>query len=99
MNMFGLSNSALIAIYVGGVFLLPILFGIWQRDRKITLGDDILPFFFIAVLWPAGVALIVFFGAICLALVVPVWVFRLLTSLGVKMGNWIETARRRKKYN
>lgn len=90
-------EAVLLSVYVLGLVVFPIIFGWWRRNEKLDMFDDIVPFFFIAALWPAGVALTVFFGAVCLALVVPVWLFRLLAFLGVKMGNWIENAKKKRR--
>lgn len=90
-------EAVLLSVYVLGLVVFPIIFGWWRRNEKLDMFDDIVPFFFVAALWPIPIVCGLLGGAICLVLVVPVWVFRLLTSLGVKMGNWIENARKKRR--
>ena len=76
----------LLSVYVLGIILGAIGFGIWQRDsRTFDWWDDAIPGFALLLLWP----LVVAFGA-CLAVVVvvgfiPCWITKKL----MKFGSWL----------
>lgn len=81
-------DITIVTVYVLGIMLGAIGFGIWQRDsRNFDWWDDAIPVFAILLIWP----LVVAFGAILTVVVVagfiPCWIARQLMKFGSWIGN------------
>ena len=88
-------DITILSVYVGGIILGAIGFGIWQRDlRNFDWWDDAIPAFAILLIWP----LVVAFGAILTVVVVagfiPCWIARQLMKFGSWIGNKYDDWRR-----
>ena len=81
-------DITIITVYVLGIILGAIGFGIWQRDsRNFDWWDDAIPGFALLLLWPFVVAFGVVFAVVVGVGFIPCWITKQLMKFGAWIGN------------
>jgi len=93
-------DIAIICVYVCGIIIGAIGFGIWQYDGELSWWEDVVPFSFLILLWPIILAFALAVGAAFLCLSAITFPMRFLMNVGkkirVKVSDW-RLERKRKK--
>lgn len=88
-------DITIIAIYILGIVLGAIGFGIWQRDScDFDWWDDAIPVFGLLMLWPLVAAFGAGFATVVAVGFIPCWIARHLMKFGSWLGNKYDDWRR-----
>ena len=84
-----------LSVYVLGIILGAIGFGIWQRrTTNFDWFDDAVPAFCLLIVWPIALAFFATVGAILVVGYIPCWFTRCLMKFGAWIGNKYDDWRR-----
>lgn len=93
-------DIAILCVYVCGIIIGAIGFGIWQYDGEFSWWEDAIPFSFLILLWPIILAFALAVGAVFLFLYAIAFPMRFLMNVGkkirFKVNDW-RLERKRKK--
>lgn len=94
-------DITIVTVYVLGIILGAIGFGIWQYDSEFSWWEDGIPFSFFVLLWPIVLGLALAVGAVFMCLSAIVFPMRFLMNIGkkirFKVNDWRLERERRKR--